>query len=349
MIIRICASLFFVLLFVPFGVGCSVLPQKKKVLQFVCGFAASLSLFEILMLIFHTTGASFRLMVGLWCALCGLVALYGVFREKPKVLRSMTQNKTQNKTHPGRTTTVLLVVVILIVAAVTANTVLNTTYVNWDDQTYCANAVSTWQTDAVNRYASYSGTLKAAFYNKKYVIAGWPIYSSMLAELSGIHPAIVFRTLLPLFEIPAAFGIVYLLLREFFPQHINKALLGVVYYIFFALAVSEKMGGDCSEWWIFVNCWTGKSLSFNIVVPLVLWLLLRLEKEPNHQMQKAYWLTLFFVGTAACNIAATMFLILPIELGIFGFFYLYRTKRWKDFWKFALCAAPAMLCVVVTL
>ncbi len=77
-----------------------------------------------------------------------------------------------------------------------ANTVFNVTYKNWDDETYCANAVGAVYTDLVNRVAPESGVLHPAFYNKKYVIAGWPIYSSMLSVLSGIHAAIIYRTIL---------------------------------------------------------------------------------------------------------------------------------------------------------
>lgn len=344
MIFRVCLAFFFAVLFVPFGMGKALIRKQGVLLSFICGFAASLLYFEILMLIFHALGASFRVMVWLWSLPCGLTAAYGLFQ-------SMLNNnfiETQKKGSWDAISIVLLAVVLFLTVGITLNTVFNTTYVNWDDQTYVANAVGTWQTDQVNRVAPYSGSTRAPFYDRKYVIAGWPIYSSMLAVLSGIHPAIIFRTLLPLFEIPSAIGIIYLLLKELFPKSQRKTLLGVLYYIFFALAVSEKMGGNCSEWWLFVNCWTGKALSFNVVIPLVLWLLLRLEKEPVGKTRTAYWITLFLVSGAACNIAATMFLILPIEIGTWGIFSLYRTRRWSDIWKYALSAAPAVLCAIVT-
>lgn len=345
MIFRVCLAFFFALLFVPLGVGKALLRKQGVLLSIICGFAASLLYFEILMLIFHALGASFRVMVWLWSVPCGLVAAYGIFQST----RSKNSVAMLKKSSWDAISVLLLTTVLLLTVGITLNTVFNTTYVNWDDQTYVANAVGTWQTDQVNRVAPYSGSARAPFYDRKYVIAGWPIYSSMLAVLSGVHPAIIFRTLLPLFEIPAAIGIVFLLLKEFFPKGQKKALLGVLYYIFFALAVSGKMGGNCSEWWLFVNCWTGKALSFNVVVPLVLWLLLRLEKEPVGKVRTACWITLFFVSGAACNIAATMFMILPIELGIWGSVYLYRTKHWRDAWKLTLCAAPAILCSIVTL
>lgn len=66
----------------------------------------------------------------------------------------------------------------------------------------------------VNRVAPYSGSARATFYDQKYVIAGWPVCISMLTVLSSVHPAIILRALLPLFEIPVAIGIAYLLLKE---------------------------------------------------------------------------------------------------------------------------------------
>lgn len=342
MIIRTCAAFFFALIFLPAGLGRAILPGKGGLLQAICGFAASLSLFEILMLGFHATGGSLRLMVLLWSVLCAAGALYGFWKTRGKLFRGTAPRL-------AATEILLLAAVAAAVAVVTLNTVLNTTYVNWDDQTYCANAVGSWQSDLVNRLAPHSGTIRPPFYDKKYVIAGWSVYSSMLAVLSGLHPAIIFRTLLPLFEIPVAFGIIYLLLRVFFPKGRQKALLGVLYYLLFALAVSEKMVGNCSEWWLVVNCWTGKALSFSLVVPLVLWLLFRLEAEQDPAQRQAYWITLFLVGVCACNIAATMFMVLPIELGLWGLFYLYRTRRWNEIWKFILCGAPAVLCALVTL
>lgn len=345
MIFRVFFAFFFAILFVPFGMGKALLRKQGKLLSFICGFAASLMYFEILMLIFHALGASFRVMVCLWSVPCGLTAAYGLFQTR----QDKTAIVMQKKASWDATGILLLVAVLLLTVGVTLNTVFNTTYVNWDDQTYVANAIGTWQTDLVNRVAPYSGSARAPFYDRRYVIAGWPIYSSMLAVLSGVHPAIIFRTLLPLFEIPAAIGIIYLLLKEIFPKSQKKALLGALYYIFFALAVSEKMGGNCNEWWLFVNCWTGKALSFNIVSPLVFWLLLRLETEHFETTRTAYWITLFFVSGASCNIAATMFMVLPIEIGAWGIFSLYRTRHWGDIWKFALSAMPSILCAIVTL
>lgn len=341
-ILRTCAALAFALGLLPAGLGRLALPGQRLALRYLCGFSMSLVLFEILMLIFHATGSSFRVMVALWCLVCGLGALVG-FRKSGCLPRLGLFRR------PDWGEVLLAMVILLAVAVLTLNTVFNTTYKNWDDQTYCANAVATWQTDTINRYTFYSGKWVQPFYLIKYIVAGWPNYSAMLAVLSGVHAAILFRTILPLFEIPAAFGLVWLLLRHFFPKSRKKALLGLLYYILFMLLVSEKMTGVCSEWWLVVNCWTGKALSFHLATPAVLWLLFELETQTEAIQRRPYWIALFFVSAACCTIAATMFMILPIELGLWGIFYLWRTRRWGEIRNFCLCVAPAAICALATL
>lgn len=112
---------------------------------------------------------------------------------------------------------------LLLIVLITVNTVLNTTYLNWDDETGCANSVGAWYTDLVNRTAPESGELKKAFYDKKYVIAGWSIFSSMLAVLTDIHPAVINRMLLPMIKIPLTYSIFYQMINNLFMQQTKNA------------------------------------------------------------------------------------------------------------------------------
>ena len=69
--IRTCAALGFALWFVPAGLGRLTLPGQPTALRIAAGGALGLVVFELLTLPFHAAGASFRVMVALWCALCG--------------------------------------------------------------------------------------------------------------------------------------------------------------------------------------------------------------------------------------------------------------------------------------
>lgn len=333
-ILRSIVVLALVLGVLPAGMGCALIPTKNKLLVYLGGLFASLTLFEIFQFIFHAVGGSLRVMTLLWCVLCAAVAVVGLRRQGRSVFAQ------RPRWDLNRLQTLLLVVGVALVAVQTLNTVFNTYYGNWDDETYCTNAVASWYSDLVNRFDPAMGLFEEAFYDKKYTVAGWPMYSASLAVLTGVHPAIVFRTLLPLFEIPLAYLAVWLVVRHIFKKDLTKALLAFVYAVLFTIAAAEGVGGATQEWWLIVSIWSGKGIAFNIMTPLLLWLLLELEDTPTPADRRPLWRVMFFTCGACCLIAASLYMTVPIELALFGAFYLLRTRRWKDIGHFAACVLP---------
>lgn len=348
MIVRMCAVLLFALLVVPFGVGEAFINARDKRLVYFGGLFASLTVFEILMLIFHAAMGSLRVMTALWCLLCGAVAVYGWCKYGRSVGKNGLASVRVSLKDWTWTEKLLLAVCLGLVALQIANMVFNVTYKNWDDETYCANAVGAVYTDLVNRVAPESGVLHPAFYNKKYVIAGWPIYSSMLSVLSGVHAAIIYRTILPIFEMALAYYLLYSLLRHFLRDDRRKALMAFVFVYQFFLLAAKSMAQFSNEWWLLVNSWTGKALAFNVVTPLVLWLILTME-DTDPAERKGCWQVLLVVGCGACLIAASLFMTLPVLFAVWGLSYCLRHKDWSQLWKFALCAAPTAVCALITL
>ena len=338
--------LLLVLFIIPYGMGCILIKSKELCLTWMGGFFVSLCAFEVLALIFHAVYGSLHVMVILWCMSCGSLACLGFFRgKKPDNPLSKIAFSDWSRTEK-----ILLLLVAILILLQTLNNVLNTTYRNWDDETYCANAVGSWYTDKVNRCAPQSGIYRNAFYDKKYTLAAWPIYSSMLAVLSHVHPAIIYRTVLPLFEVPFAFFIIYLLLRHFFSNNRSAALLGLLFSQMFIFVAAEN-SSISKEWWRVANCWTGKALSFHIISPLILWLLFRIESEQSTVERNKLWYVLIAVCGASCLIAASMFMTVPLLLAVWGIFYLLRIKNTRnllsEFIRLVICAAPTTLCAII--
>lgn len=329
----------------PLGVGKLVAGGQETRIALLGGLFAEFCLFEVLAMIFHVTMGSLRLMTGLWCAATIALAVWGYLRAR----RRAVPRPVTAAVRWDRWEKLLLAAVIAMVALQTLNTVLNTYYGNWDDETYCGTAVTSWYTDTVNRYSPSTGALQRPFYNDKYVIASWPVFSSMLAILTGVHPAILFRTVLPLLEIPFAYWIACQLLRLFFPDSRKKALLGTFYYTVFVLMAAESMTGTSGEWWLVVNCWTGKALTASIMTPLILWLLIRLEDAADPAQRRILWRVLFLVCGASCFVSASLFFVVPLELALWGGFCLLRTRRWPDAARYLVCALPTAFCVLVFL
>lgn len=333
--------LLLVLLVIPYGMGRALTPGNKRIYTYFSGLCASWLLFEGLSVAYHVACGRLRQMSWLWVGICAFLAIYGYWKKRDLSL-----------IHKGwfvgwsKTEILLLVFVIGLVITITGNTVFNTFYGNYDDETYCATAVTSWYTDTVNRYAPNSGEFKPPFYHIRYVLASWPVYSSTIAVLTGIHPAIVFRTILPLFVIPITCLVDYLLIAHFLPKREN-ALFATFLLLLLTLQTAELSDMTSREWWLVVNCWTGKSIAGNLIIPLVLWLLCRLEQEKERLQFHACQATLFFVCNASCMISSTLTYVVPFELTVFGAFYLFRTKRWKEIFFFALCVAlPAVTGVV---
>ena len=87
MILRVIASLLLVLLLIPGGLGCLLVPGRDRRLVLLGGYCASLAVFEVFQLVFHVTAGSLRLMTLLWCVLCAALAVWGYARHGREVWR----------------------------------------------------------------------------------------------------------------------------------------------------------------------------------------------------------------------------------------------------------------------
>ena len=127
MIVRVCAVLLLALFVVPFGMGEAFINARDKRLVYFGGLFASLTVFEILMLIFHAAMGSLRVMTALWCLLCGAVAVYGWCKYGRSVGKNGLASVRASLKDWTRTEKLLLAVCLGLVVLQIANTVFNVT------------------------------------------------------------------------------------------------------------------------------------------------------------------------------------------------------------------------------
>ena len=331
-------ALFFFLL--PLGVGSAITSCKSSLFSLIIGLCFCFTIYELLYIIFHKALLPLLSMTALWIFICAVFSLLGY--RKLYLLRTVEHSFFSHSALVWEwQSTILLFFVIFLLLLQLFNTIFRTYYGNLDDHYYCAIATSSWYTNTANRYSPISGLLKGAFFSKQYTLPAWPTFSASLALLTGVHPAIIYRTLLPLVETPAAYGITYLILRSFFkePKDRKYALLALLYVEIFTVVTASRGGGESSEFWFVVNGWSGKALSASIALPLVLLFLLRVENAKDAAARRDAWLGLILASWSCCMFAATLFFLIPVELAIWGLCYLLQTKRWKDIGGFAIAAA----------
>lgn len=338
------AFLVFPLVFfiMPLGIGLLLIPSNNEAQVFITGLCASWSLYEILAILFHCTQWPLHVMTLIWLCICVGLAGVGYYSKRDAAVQwGQSFQCVQNRWELA-----LWGVLIVLVIAQTLSTVLGAFYGNWDDSTYCSIATTSWYTDTANRYSPQTGEWGTVLYDGQYVLAAWPLLSASIAQLTGIHPAIIFRTLMPLIEVPLAYWILYLLARFFFVEDRKKAVVTVIVAVVINLVTANQMGQNSAEWWLILNPWTGKAIASNIMVPMILWILFCLESAVEKPEQRSWWYTLFLACTASCFVAGTMFVLVPVELAIWGTFYLARTRRWRDSLYFLVCGAFPLVCLL---
>lgn len=339
------AFLIFPLVFfiIPLGIGLLLIPSNSKAQVFITGLCASWSLYEILAILFHCTQWPLHVMTLLWLCICVGLASVGYYSKRNAVIHWFQSFQCRQ----NRWELALWGLLIVLIIAQTISTVLGAFYGNWDDSTYCSIATTSWYTDTANRYSPQSGEWGAVLYDGQYVLAAWPLLSASIAQLTGIHPAIIFRTLMPLVEVPLAYWILYLLARFFFVEDRKKAVATVIVAVVINLITANQMGQNSAEWWLILNPWTGKAIASNIMVPMILWILFCMESVIGKPEHRNWWHTLFLACMASCFVAGTMFVLVPVELAIWGMFYLVRTRRWRDSLYFLACGAFPLGCFLV--
>lgn len=323
----------------PYGVGRLFVPCRDRLYPWIVGLCTCFLLYEFLYLAFHVALGSLTVMTFFWLAVCIVGAVVGIWKsrcpqtDRLPLLSLMTSWDGWD--------TLLFFAVVAVFLLQSFNVAFRTYYGNLDDHYYCAIAATSLSTDTVNRVYPISGLPREAFFPKDYTLPAWPTFSASLALLTGVHPAIIYRTLLPPVETPAAYGITYLILRSFFtePKDRKYALLALLYVEIFTVVTASRGGGESSEFWFVVNGWSGKALSASIALPLVLLFLLRVENAKDAAARRDAWLGLILASWSCCMFAATLFFLIPVELAIWGLCYLLRTKRWKDIGGFAIAAA----------
>ena len=337
--IRVCIVFVAAFFLLPYGVGRLFVPCRDRLYPWIVGLCTCFLLYEFLYLAFHVTLGSLTAMTFLWLAVCIVGAVVGIW--KSRCLQTDRLPSLSLMTSWDSWDTLLFFAVVAVFLLQSFNAAFRTYYGNLDDHYYCAIATTSLSTDTVNRVYPISGLPREAFFPKDYTLPAWPTFSASLALLTGVHPAIIYRTLLPLVETPAAYGITYLILRSFFkePKDRKYALLALLYVEIFTVVTASRGGGESSEFWFVVNGWSGKALSASIALPLVLLFLLRVENAKDAAARRDAWLGLILASWSCCMFAATLFFLIPVELTIWGLCCLLRTKRWKDIGGFAIAAA----------
>lgn len=334
------------LLFMPLGIGTLLLPNRKIYAPevYLSGLCTSFALYEVIGLVcsmvFET---SMTFLTVIWTVPTILLALLGWGRWGKEYRKNLS---TKQKPSFKKIEWILFLIVLLpmLIEVLRAVTGLVT---NVDDSFYCTQSTTALYTNTINQYNPMIGVQTVNPRRGQYYIPLWPIYWASISQLTGIHPAIIMRTLLPIFLIPCAYAAAFLVFRELFDGNIKKSLTAILLLELSYETISCSDG--MKQWWLMLCSWFGKSTAPNLICPFLVYLFLYMERAEPHKEQNRFWLLIGLTCIGGCLVAGSCFTMIPFLLGVLSIGHLLRTHDVVLCAKMFCCVVPCILLIVWSL
>lgn len=147
-----------------------------------------------------------------------------------------------------------------------------------DDAYYVAQSVIAEQSDVLYRILPYTGLTTSL--DVRHALAALPIWEAYVARVTGIHPAIIAHSVLPLVLLPATYLLYFRIGMRLFRRDGRKTA------IFMILVCLLQIFGNTSIYtnatFFLTRTWQGKSILCNLILLAELWALLHLwENREN--------------------------------------------------------------------
>ncbi|MCL2050998.1 MAG: DUF6077 domain-containing protein [Lachnospiraceae bacterium] len=182
-----------------------------------------------------------------------------------------------------------------------------------DDAYYVVQSLIAKEKGFLYRVEPYTGD--STVLNMRNALAVFPLWITMLAEKTRIHPTIIAHSILPLFLLPLAYLLFFRIGKSLFKNKIES--LPVFMVLMALIQIFGNVSIFTSETFLMTRTWQGKSFAVGFIIPAFLWLFLLISEKVSC---RAYWLLLAaLVLMSGIASSLVVFLVLMMVL-IFGFY-----------------------------
>ena len=326
--------IFIFLMFLPIVWGialksCFVAKTDRGIITYyVTGWLGILALFDLIAVPMVFLRVKFHLLVISWTSLVIVIPFILLFLNRNILKEAKITFSTP------RFSWIFVIAILLILYQIFMITYFQ--HVDDDDAFYIGTAVTTWHTDTMYQYSPYSGVAYDA-YPARYVLSPLPLFHATIARLSGLHPAVIARTILPFFLILLCYGSYYLVGEKLFKR--NKNAIS----IFLILISLLNICGNTSEYtissFLLFRIWQGKALLINALLPYSLYIMLNI----NRNTPFSEWIYILIANLAACLISSMGIFLFPVFIGIQALFLSISVKKPSILYKTCISCLPSII------
>lgn len=227
-------------------------------------------------------------------------------------------------------------------------------YQNADDAFFVAASSTSLATDTLLAYHPYTGTAYAAL-PSRYALSPFYIFTAVVGKVTDTHPAIVAHTIFMIVFLLLAYAVYALLGQILFSHDMEKT--GYFLLVLSALHIFSAYSERTAGLFLLIRLWQGKALLAGVLLPLVLYLTLRMhlprgQKEDldgEKKTRPADWLLLAAAMTACCMVSSMGIMLGAVMLGLLGILFAWRRRSVRLLVCMALCCLPNLICAGIYL
>ena len=212
-----------------------------------------------------------------------------------------------------------------------------------DDAYYVVQSVIAQQSDVLYRVLPYTGLSTSL--DIRHALAPLPLWEAYIAEVTGIHPAIIAHSVLPLVLIPATYLLYFRIGAKLFRADGRKTALFLI--LISLLQIFGNTSIYTNATFFLMRTWQGKSLLCNLVLLSEVWILLNLgEGQKNgkgKESQAGWWLVLCASHTTAALCTTMGAFLVGLLVAVTGLVWAVREKRPALLIPLAACCIPCIV------
>lgn len=191
-----------------------------------------------------------------------------------------------------------------------------------DDAYYMGTALTSLSTDSLYLVAPDTGFLYSIF-PWRYVFSTLMIFWAYLSKILFIHPLVIVHTIIPPVFILCSY-ILWWEIGKYFFKDIEKR------WIYFLLLNIFNIFGNTSAYtqssFLLFRIWQGKALIPNIIIPMILMLLLSINRYYKEQKR---WYLVFITVLAGCCCSSMAVPLCTVSVMVGSVVLALFRKKWK--------------------
>ncbi len=202
---------------------------------------------------------------------------------------------------------------------------------NVDDNFYIAESVTILSRNHLLDVVP-SGGMPGSVFPATYMLVSWEAFIAALAKLFCVDCAVLCHSILPALLVPLHYLSLYLVGREFGRR---KAPFFLLFAVILNLVCGPSTYGQGA--FLTLRIWQGKAVLVNILLPLLLFIFIRITKSGRVQVRNIFFLFTILLASQAATTVGTY--LAPVLYAAYAIAFLIITGKWKEFFKLFIPAA----------